>query len=156
MSFLPVRTTAGAKLFVKSMSKLHGVSHVAFGKVDVKQFAHSELVSVASILPAEQEYLSVTAIASPYAGDTSARLESMSQPGKPYTGFYMQVNDKYFQVAGFFHNKADALSMLGKRDDVKVLDTITFGTAEINKHGAFPIHVVTCQAASRFTRAVLL
>lgn len=156
MSFLRVRTTAGAKLLVKSMSKLHDVSHVAFGKLDVGKFAQSELVSVASILPAEQEYQSVTAIASQYAGDASARLESMSKPGKPYTGFYMLVDSEYFQVAGFFRNKADALNMLEKRDDLTVLDTITFSTAEFNKHGAFPIHVVACNTASRFARATRL
>jgi hypothetical protein len=118
-------------LFVKSMGKIHHVTHLAFNDQGHKKlFDDKNLIAVA-LLPLFETQL----MANRYGGDTTLKLDDKGVTGQPYTDMYMKVDDgKYFQIAAVFTDVDAANSFMLKWSDTALLDSSTLKGVDEQYH----------------------
>jgi|GEM_PF-1326814 hypothetical protein len=116
-------TENGYQLFVRSMGKLHHVTHLAFNEEGHdKLFKTRDLICVAHL----PNSASVQVLAAQYGGDRKIQLKNRSTQDKPFSDFYMRTYDgKYFQIAGVFNSVKATNEMLSVRDDTGPIDSTT-------------------------------
>lgn len=122
MNYSVLTTENGYGLFVKSMNKLHKVTHLAFNEDGHSfLFRNQNLVRVA-VFP--DNLSDVQAMASQYGGDNTLKLQDKSSEDLTYTNFYIKSFDGHFyQVAGIFKDVDMANKFMESRDDAALIDS---------------------------------
>ncbi len=121
MNHCELKTENSNKLFVKSMSKLHTVTHISFNEIGHNKLYKSKgLIGVATL----HQDTDATALALQYSGDTKTQLECKASENKSFTGFYIQSYDgNYFQIAGIFNDVDEANKFMLQREDTAIIDS---------------------------------
>lgn len=119
-------------LFVKSMNKIHRITHLAFNEAGHKVlFEKHQLVTVSKLPDIDH----VELMAAQYGGDNTFELSDLSTPEQPYLGMYMQAYDgNYYQIAGVFQDIDKANDFMCKRPDTALIDSTKFKALDHQYH----------------------
>ena len=121
MTHTKIVTENNFEIFVKSMRKLHKVTHLAFSVDGHNALFKKDIICVAQV----PKIKNVNLMAEMYAGDTQIRLSDLSSMERPFTGMYVKgIGRKYFQVAGVFEDVSAATDFLAERPDTAPIDTV--------------------------------
>lgn len=131
MNYLKLTTENRHVLYVKSMSKLHRITHLAFNEVGhTILFKNKDKIAV-STLPGFPE---IQLMADLYSGSNKYDLENLSSNSLPFADMYMYTYGGYFQIAGFFDSVTSANAFLLQRPDTAPLDSTTFKKGDVQLH----------------------
>lgn len=121
MNYCKLETENSYTLLVKSMSKLHTITHISFNEIGHnKLYKNKSLIGVATL----HQNTDATALALQYSGDTDTKLECKGSENKSFTGFYMQAYDgNYYQIAGIFNDVDEANKFMLNREDTALIDS---------------------------------
>lgn len=122
MNHTKLKTESGHALFVRSMNKLHRVTHLSFNKEGRDKLfnAHSS-IAVASM----PSHPGVALIAQQFGGEHK-RLTDISTHERTFTNLYMWACGHYFQIGSVYNDPNIANEYLRVRTDTAPLDSTTF------------------------------
>ncbi len=133
MNYRVLSTENGYGLFVKSMNKLHKVTHLAFNEDGHDSlFKNHNLVCVA-LFPGNLN--DVQAMSSKYGGDNELKLQDKTCENCTYTNYYMKSFDgNFYQLANIFTDVDMANKFMESREDAALIDSTDFRGTDIQYH----------------------
>lgn len=132
MNYSKLKTENMCKLVVKSMRKVHTITHLSFNETGHnKLYSSKDLIGVAHF----ECDKNTTTLAVQYSGDRVTQLECKSTSKASYTGFYMQTHDgNYYQIAGIFTDIDEANEFMANREDTGLIDSTNIKGLEKQYH----------------------
>lgn len=120
MKLILENTIVGSQLFVRSMNKLHHITHIANSEESHnEQLRQHNRICVAT-MPGDD---SIQLMAHKYSSDAKTQVSNLHSESHPFLDMYIRTGGEMYQIAYVLKSTEEANKHMLERDDIALIDS---------------------------------